>query len=246
MIRRNAQGAGLTGIMAMGFLVLLIVGGGCASIKVTQRDEYTGKKITRPDQILVHDFAATVGDLPGWSEAKAKYAGIQAPASAEEVQAGRMLGVEMTQQLVKRIEEMGLTAERATERSQPVQGDIEIVGYLTSFDEGSGFKRVALGFGSGAAEITINLEGYVSTQGGRRKLGSGTASSAAGKSPGVVVPLILTVATANPLGMIVMLPLKVGQEVTGRNKVEGVGKRMADKIADELEIKFREQGWIDR
>ncbi|MDC1295865.1 hypothetical protein N8077_06010, partial [Myxococcota bacterium] len=61
-----------------------------------------------------------------------------------------------------------------------------------------------------------------------------------------VVPLILTVATANPLGMIVMLPLKVGQEVTGRNKVEGVGKRMADKIADELEIKFREQGWIDR
>ena len=99
---------------------------------------------------------------------------------------------------------------------------------------------------SGAAEITINLEGYISTQGGRRKLGSGTATSAAGKSPGVVVPLILTVATTNPLGLIVMLPLKVGQEVTGRNKVEGVGKRMADKIADELEIKLREQGWIDR
>ena len=61
----------------MGFLVLLIVVGGCASIKVTERDEYTGKKITRPGQILVYDFAAIVGDLPGWSEAKTKYAGIR-------------------------------------------------------------------------------------------------------------------------------------------------------------------------
>ena len=119
------------------------------------------------------------------------------------------------------------------------------VGYLTSVEEGSGFKRVMIGFGSGAAEVTSQIEGYQYTQGGFRKLGSGGTTSGPGRSPGVVVPVIVTVATANPIGLIVTLPVKVGSELSGKGTVEGVGKKMADKIADELEKKFREQGWIE-
>jgi hypothetical protein len=48
------------------------------------------------------------------------------------------------------------------------------------------------------------------------------------------------------MGLSLTLPVKVGQEVTGRNKVEGIGQRMVDKIADELERKFRVQGWLDQ
>ena len=150
----------------------------------------------------------------------------------------------MTTELVKRIAGMGLPAERATADSRPADGDIVIVGYLSSVDEGSGFKRVVVGFGSGAAEVTSSVEGYLSTPEGLRKLGSAETTSGKGHSPGVVVPLIVTVATANPIGLIVMAPIKIGSEMTGRSTVEGVGKRMADKIADELEIKFREQGWL--
>lgn len=45
-------------------VLTLALGSGCASIKVTDRDEYQGEKLARPDQILVHDFAATAADLP--------------------------------------------------------------------------------------------------------------------------------------------------------------------------------------
>jgi hypothetical protein len=57
---------------------------------------------------------------------------------------------------------------------------------------------------------------------------------------------MVTIATANPIGLIVSLPVKVGSEMTGRSTVEGVGKRMADKIADVLEEKFQEQGWLSQ
>lgn len=217
---------------------------GCGSIKITDRDEYKGPKLARPDKILIHDFAATVGDLPEWSDAAKANTGAQAAATPEEIEAGRTLGAQMTTELVKRIDDMGLPAERATADSQPGDGDLVIVGYLSSVEEGSGFKRVVVGFGSGAAEVTSTVEGYLSTPEGLRKLGSGAATSGKGRAPGVVMPIVVTAVTANPIGLIIMAPVKIGTEMSGRDTVKGVGKRMSEKIADELEIKFREQGWI--
>jgi hypothetical protein len=227
-------------------MVWLIGGSGCSSIQVSNRDEYRGEKLARPDRILIHDFAADPDDLPAWSEAAKAYAGARAQVTAEEAAAGRKLGEQMAHELVQRIDAMGLEAERAAGARSPADGDLVIVGYLSSVDEGSGFKRVVVGFGSGAAEVTSHVEGYLATSEGLQLLGSGDASSKKGRSPGVVVPVAVTIATANPIGLLVMAPVKIGSEMTGRSKVEGVGKRMADKIADLLEEKFREQEWIDR
>jgi len=228
----------------IGLLLLLLPG--CSSIKLSNRDEYRGEKLARPDRIYVHDFAATAADLPAWSEAAKTYSGQQANAAPEELSAARELGIDMTTELVARIDEMGLEAQRADGQTKPSSGDLVIVGFLGSVDEGSGFKRVVVGFGSGSANVTSHVEGYLATETGYRKLGSGDASSSKGRAPGVVVPLVVTVATANPIGLLVMAPVKIGSEVTGRNKIEGVGKRMAGEVADELEKKFKEQGWLER
>jgi hypothetical protein len=227
-------------------MALLVGGTACASIEVSNRNEYRGEKLARPDRILIHDFAANTDDLPAWSEAAKTHTGAQAKVSAEEAAVGRKLGEQMALELVQRIDAMGLEAERAAGARSPADGDLVIVGYLASVDEGSGFKRVVVGFGSGAAEVTSHVEGYLATSEGMRLLGSGDASSKKGRSPGVVVPLAVTVATANPIGLLVMTPVKVGSEIAGRSTVEGVGKKMAGEIADVLEEKFREQGWIER
>lgn len=227
-------------------MVWLIGSAGCSSIQVSNRNEYRGEKLARPDRILIHDFAADPDDLPAWSEAAKTHAGARAQASAEEAAAGRKLGEQMAHELVKRIDAMGLDAERVAGARSPADGDVVIVGYLSSIEEGSGFKRVVIGFGSGAAEVTSHVEGYLATSDGMRLLGSGDASSKKGRSPGAVVPVVVTIVTANPIGLIVTAPIKIGSEMTGRSTVEGVGKRMADKIADVLEEKFREQEWIDR
>ena len=58
------------------------------------------------------------------------------------------------------------------------------------------------------------------------------------------MPLAVTIATANPVGLIVGGAMKVGGEVTGKSTIEGTAKRTVKKISDELRVAFQKQGWI--
>lgn len=63
------------------------------------------------------------------------------------------------------------------------------MGSFEAVDMGSEAKRVVLGFGSGAADLRTAVEGYLMTQQGLRRLGSGTLGSREGKTPGIAVSL---------------------------------------------------------
>jgi len=223
----------------------LVALAGCSSVQVTERRPYEGEKLPRPDRILVYDFAATPNDLPAWSNAARVHGASRARTSAADLAAGRKLGVQVAQELVRKIDAMGLAGVRADGQPAPEDGDIAIVGYFTSVEKGSAAERVAIGFGEGAAAVSTVVEGYRATSQGMQRLGSGTVSSKAEKTPGLLVPLAVTVATANPIGLAVGGAVKMGEEASGRSTVEGVATEVADKIAAELQVKFREQGWIE-
>ena len=224
-------------------LFALALVAGCASTKVTNRQRYEGEKIARPDRIIVHDFAATPADIPAGSVPH-QYAVQSTPPTAEEIEVGRKLGAQVAQDLVAEILGMGLLAVRPAGQPAPRVGDIVIMGYFESVDTGSAAKRVVLGFGSGAAELKTSVEGYLMTDKGLRLLGSSQVDSGGGKTPGVAVPLVVAVATGNPIGLIVGGAMKVGGEVTGKTTIEGTAKRTAKEIAKELRVAFQKQGWI--
>jgi hypothetical protein len=46
------------------FLFAVVLVGGCASTKVTDREILVTEKVARPDHILIYDFAATPADVP--------------------------------------------------------------------------------------------------------------------------------------------------------------------------------------
>lgn len=230
------------GVMFLALLTAL----GCTSTKVTERDEYQGAQLPRPGRILVHDFAATPTDLPAWSAARRQFAGAAAEQTPEELEAGRKLGTEVAKALVEQISEMGLPAVRAEGEPSPRENDLVLVGYFASVDTGSAMKRVVVGFGSGSAELKTHVEGYRMTDRGIEKLGSGAVDSGGtGRTPGVVLPAVVTVATMNPIGLAVGGAVKAAGEVSGASTIEGTARRTADKIAEELEKKFAEQGWIE-
>ena len=78
-----------------------------------------------------------------------------------------------------------------------------------------------------------------------QRLGGGdVGSGGAGKSPGMVVPALVTVATHNPIGLVVSGAVKAEGEVSGRTTDEGSGKRVADEISKHLKGLFERQGWI--
>ena len=184
-------------------------------------------------------------DIPATSAITGSYSLRQAPQTAEEVQLGRELGSQVANTLVREILDMGMPAQRAGKGPPPQIGDIQITGQFVSIDEGSRGKRIFIGFGKGKGELKTHVEGYLITQKGRRLLGSREIDSASGKGPGMLLPAIVTAATANPVGLLVNGAMKIRNERKGgANTIQGAAKRTAKKIAEELKSIFRKQGWI--
>lgn len=203
--------------------------------------------LARPNQIWVYNFVAAPADMPSDSSLAGQVGAPSKPPTAEELETGRKYGAMITEELVKDIQAMGMPAVVAGPGSTPQVGDGVIRGYIVSTEggnTGSMVKRMVIGFGSGTAEMDTVVEGYLVTPQGWKKLGSGTLTSAGNKTPGLVVPAAIAIATANPIGLIVVGGAKIYGAASGRTGLEGRAKSTADEIAAKLKIRFQDRGWI--
>jgi Domain of unknown function (DUF4410) len=225
-------------------LLAMFVVGGCASTQVTQQTPISSPGLARPNRIWVYNFVANPADMPADSSIGSSVGAPSTPPTAEQLAEGRQLGALIAQELVADINAMGLTAVQAGPGSSPQVGDGVIRGYLVSVQGGSAVQRFVIGFGAGTSEMDTVVEGYAVTPQGWRKLGSGTLSSSGNKTPGMVVPAAVAIATANPIGLIVVGGAKIYGEGSGRSGLEGRAKSTADEIAAQLRIRFQDRGWI--
>jgi hypothetical protein len=229
-----------------GFCVLAFVtAAGCAETQVVGRERLVTERLPRPGHIWVYDFAATPAEVPAASSLAGQPVEHATPQTSEQIATGRHVGYALAGQLVEEIRGMGLPSERASSYTRPENNDIVIRGYLLSIDEGSATKRVAIGFGSGASELTTAVEGFQMTAQGLRKLGSAKIGAGAGKSPGAALGVVGLIATANPAGLIIGGGVKAYGEYTGSSKIEGRAKATAKEIAEVLKKRFQEEGWIN-
>jgi uncharacterized protein DUF4410 len=226
-------------------LLALVVISGCASTTVTGRQEYQGGKIPRPGHIWVSDFAATPAEIPAGSAIAGQPVEHPTPQTSEQIATGHQMGALIATQLVEEIQGMGMPAKRASSGTTPAINDLVIRGYLLSIDEGSATKRVAIGFGSGASELKVAVEGFQMTSQGLRKLGSANLDSGGNKTPGGAVGVAALIVTGNPVGLIVGGGAKAYGEYSGSAKIEGRAKATAKEIADQIKPKFQQQGWIN-
>ena len=228
-------------------LVGLVVVAGCASTNVTQQTPMSSPGLAKPNQIWVYNFIADPADMPADSSIGGSVSAPSKPATRDQIEQGRKFGAQIAQDLVVDINAMGLSAVQAGPGSSPQVGDGVIRGYLISVQgggAGGAVKRFVIGFGAGTSEMDTVVEGFAVTPQGLRKLGSGTLSSSGNKTPGMVVPAAVAIATGNPVGLIVVGGLKVYGEASGRNTLEGRAKATADAIAVELKTRFQDRGWI--
>lgn len=228
---------------AVALLFVLGVVVGCASAGVSKRDAYAGEKLPRPDRIIVHDFTADPSEVPPGSSF-AQYTAEAATPTAEQLAVTRKMGAAVAEKIVTRLREAGLPAVQAAGQPAPAVNDIVIRGYFVSVDEGSAVERVVVGFGEGDARLMTAVEGYQMTPDGLRLLGGGEVESGDNWMPGVVVPVAVLAATANPIGLIVGGTLKATGEADGSSTIEGAAERTADEIAAQLKEAAQKQGWI--
>ncbi|MGC2302168.1 DUF4410 domain-containing protein [Candidatus Binatus sp.] len=222
----------------------LVVVSGCASTNVTQQTPMSSPGLARPNRIWVYNFVANPSDMPANSSIAGQVGAPSTPPTQEQLDEGRQLGALIAQELVADINAMGLSAVQAGPGSTPQVGDGVIRGYLVSVQSGSAAQRFVIGFGAGTSEMDTVVEGYAVTPQGWRKLGSGTLTSSGNKTPGMVVPAAVAIATANPIGLIVVGGAKIYGETSGRSGLQGRAKATADAISEQLRIRFQDRGWI--
>jgi hypothetical protein len=204
-----------------------------------------GPAIARPNRIIVYDFAATPADVPVGSAVVGDDTAVS-PMTPEQIAVARKLGAEVARDLVTQIQNMGLPAVLATGAPPPNVGDLELMGYFVTVQQGSAAKRVLIGFGSGDADLKTVVEGYLMTPQGLRRLGSGEIDSGGGKTLGLAVPLVVAAATANPIGLVVAGAAKVYGEESGKTTIEGAAQRTAAEIADKLQVASRDKAGSSR
>jgi hypothetical protein len=228
-------------------LLALVAVAGCASTKVNEQTPMTAPGLARPNQIWVYHFVAAPSDMPADSSLAGQVGAPSTPPTPDELETGSRYGAMIAQKLVEDIQNMGMPATEAGPGSSPQVGDGVIRGYIVSTEGGGAgnmVKRMVIGFGAGTSEMDTVVEGYVMTPQGLRRLGSGTLTSSGNKTPGLVVPAAVAIATANPVGLIVIGGLKVYGAASGRSGLEGRAKSTADEIAVQLKIRFQDRGWI--
>ena len=226
-------------------LTVLLMMVGCASTKISDREQLIFADIPRPGNILVYDFAASADDLPVNSTLYSHPNLNDSQLTPEQYQEGKKLGALIASNLVENILELGMPAQVATARTKPQLNDLVLRGYLVSINQGSEAQRVAIGFGKGASELKTAVEGFQMTSNGLRKLGAGDLDASGSKTPGGAVGLAALIATHNPAGLIVSSGIHLYGEETGSSKVQGRAKQTAKEISDVLKKRFQEQGWID-
>jgi hypothetical protein len=232
---------------ATGLLFAFAMLAGCASTSVTRQTPMTAPGLARPNQIWVYDFVAAASDMPVSSSLAGRVGAPSTPPTAKELETGRRYGALIAQDLVQDIQAMGMPAIQGGRGASPQVGDGIIRGYIVSTEGGSAgamAKRLVIGFGAGTAEMDTVVEGLVVTPQGLRRLGSGTLTSSGNKTPGLIVPAAVTIATGNPIGLIVVGGAKIYGAASGRSGLEGRAKATADEIASQLRIRFEDRGWI--
>jgi hypothetical protein len=224
-------------------VVALVAASGCATTALTaNRSDVGSRRLAKPAVVLVQDFAASPSDMYEQSSYEPSAPSRSVP--SEQVELGRRIGREVAVRVAERIRAMGIDAEAPGRIVSARPGDLVLRGFFQSIDEGNAAKRMVVGFGSGKASLTTVVEGYLMTERGLRPLGSATVDSTGGKKPGVLLPIVVTAATANPIGLAVGGVVHAAGEISGRSRIEGEARRTADTIADRLDERFREQGWI--
>jgi hypothetical protein len=225
-------------------LVALLALAACAKVNVSDREVLVDQKVPRPGHIYVYDFVGTPGDVPADSSLAGHAAAASSSMTPQQVALNRKIGNEVAIALVEQIAGMGLPAAHATSGTVLVVNDLAIHGTLLTIQEGSAAERVAIGMGEGAAELKVAVEGYQMTPNGLRKLGSGTLDTQASKSPGAAVPLVVAIATKNPLGLIVSTGVSLHGEESGSSTIQGKVQAVAKEIGDQIRPRFEQQGWI--
>jgi hypothetical protein len=237
-------------VMKLGPVIFMVltIAVGCGPTKV-QQEQMTLTQLPRPDLILVYDFAVSPEEVKldtGLSaELMQKYQEHKGTSrTAEEIKVGHKVADAVAEELVKKIRSYGLMAERAFGLPQGKGKVFLIKGQFLSIDEGNRSERVAIGLGAGRTDVQANVQVYELTSEGMKQVDDMRGTAKSGAKPGMAEMMGVGAIAGHLLTSTVVSGVVAGGSEMTSATVEADGKRLADKIAQDLGNFFIDQDWI--
>ncbi len=122
---------------------------------VKLRKQYDGENpLPRPNLILVHNFATSTDTSADRTSTAI---------TDEEAEVGKIVADILSKTLADEFKLMGLQAQKVVGEVTKKGNILSIEGEFLRVEEGSRFKRMAIGFGMGAAEVISRVHIYLET-----------------------------------------------------------------------------------
>jgi hypothetical protein len=227
-------------------LAIAVALAGCASTRVEVEDE-SADAGPRPPVVLVHRFGSNVDEVTENQGMFQQAFDASQSTTADERSAAiaRDVSERLADQLVARINDLGLSARRAVRGDEIPRDALVVTGYFIDIDEGNRLQRLVIGLGAGQSQLDAQVEVRQRTARGWNRLVEFKTHADSGAMPGAAVTMGAGAAAQGAVtgGMIAANAAATG--VKGyRSGVDAMAGRSADRAADMLSQIFARQGWI--
>jgi hypothetical protein len=219
---------------------------GCATTEVQDESAAWGRA-PKPQRVLVHAFATSPDEvkLDHGLAASASWKLQGLSESSERREVARKVADVLADELVKKIGELGLPAERA---SGPAPRDglptLVIDGQFLAIDEGSAGERVVIGLGAGRSKLRTAVQVVELLPEGNRLLDAFEVDAKSGATPGMAETMGAGAAAGHLATSAAVSVAKAAAGEKFGDDVEADARRTASSIAKLLESSFVRQGWI--
>jgi hypothetical protein len=218
---------------------------GCATTQVGDESASWGRA-PKPGRILVHAFAVTAQEVRldhGVSAEVWKLQGLTE--STERTEVGRKVADVLADELVKKIQALGLPAERAS-GPPPRDGTPTLVvdGQFLAIGQGSSTERVVIGLGAGKSDVRTAVQVIEILPEGSRTRDTFEVEAKSGSTPGMAETMGAGAAAGH---LAASAAVSVGKSVASEkfgDDVEADARRTAEQISKLLAGYFAREGWI--
>lgn len=156
-MHRSVSSASIVACVAVAAFALA-----CVSTNVEQTRR-TSAALPQPDRILVRNFAVTLSEVSldsGLGPTIARDAQGEI-AGDEQVKLGRSAASALAEELVAKLRDAGLPAERSSARVSLTPTTLVIAGKFLTLDEGNQTMRTLVGCGAGASHVTTRVQAWM-------------------------------------------------------------------------------------
>jgi hypothetical protein len=212
----------------------------CASTNVTQTRR--AGELEKPDRILVRNFAVTQAEVEldsGFGPTIARDAQGEIREDAQ-VRLGHSVADALAEELVAKLREAGLPAQRSSGRVELTPATLVIAGKFLTLDEGNQTMRTLIGFGAGASQVRTRVQAWMKGQ----LVAEAETVAKSGKKPGAAVTMGAGAAMGTAATAAAVAAGTTGVSELLLTSAEADAKRTARELADRIVRAYQERGWL--